>query len=354
MIAPNATSVLFAGERPVRSAPSLTLARALEEHGIRSRFSGDLEWTSTREWLQLARESSVLIVVRDDPGSFFLRQVCLAVAHGTPAIRWWVGTDVSLALENARTRQSGRSLQRVLSRQIAVSPHLVEELATMKLRAEFIPSVLDPGLPPRILDHVPKSLLVYLPGSRRDFYGESTIRRAIEAYPDIEFVVVGDQTHSLSCYANVRDLGWVSDMEPAWNRVGGLLRVTRHDGMPRMVLDALRRGKHVLYSWPFPGCQLTRTDDEVLDGIAKFRETGCINLRGMSEVKRIMDPAPAEQFAHVIRESAVGGHILRRVSAARCAATQTLLMKRKVRSGGLVEPAPLPKRPNSQGTLHRR
>ena len=42
-----------------------------------------------------------------------------------------------------------------------------------------------------------------------------------------------------------------------------LLRLTPHDGLPKMVLEALACGRSVVWNHPFPHCTLARTDAEV-------------------------------------------------------------------------------------------
>src|SRR5205823_1878828 len=135
---------------------------------------------------------------------------------------------------------------------------------------------------------VPKSLLVYLPSSRLEHYGEPLVRRAVEANPDVEFVVVADDTHALAGYPNVRSLGWVEDMGPILGQVGGLLRLTEHDGLPRMALECLQRGKYVIYSWPCPGCWLARTPAEVQQRIEEFRQAQDINREGVAAAERML------------------------------------------------------------------
>ena len=320
--------VTFVGERPAGSAPSWTLARALERRGVECRFSQGLENTGTRDWLRLAAGSTGIVLVHyGGPAGYLLRQLASAAALGTPVVRWWVGTDVLRVLQDADTRRSALEMQRILSGQLAVSPHLVEELASVGLHADYLPSVLDPGPPPAVLADVPKALLVYFPTDKSEVYDGSRTRAAIEAFPQVRFVVVGDRSGSLAGYANVDDLGWVGDMDPVWQRVGGLMRLTAHDGMPRMVLEALRRGKHVIYSWPFPACILCRTDEDVRAGIATFLRTDAVNAEGIAEAERVLRADPARQFEELLVALATGSHWQRRLSAAAVTAKQTLRLK---------------------------
>jgi hypothetical protein len=213
------------------------------------------------------------VVLYGVPDRFFRRQIALAIVLGRPLIRWWVGSDVLNVLQDREIRGAALDFNRFVRANITVAPHLRDELASAGIGATFIPSLLnaDPICVPYDSPNT-KSLLGYLPSSRKDFYGFDIVRQVVEQNHDIEFIVVADETHSVRAYSNVKSLGWVSDMTGVWDRTGGLLRVTAHDGMPRMVLEALRREKHVIYAWPFPGCRLARNAEEVQAALWSSRD----------------------------------------------------------------------------------
>ena len=300
---PTMPHVLMLGEPPEKSAPILTLAQSLKNHGFETMFSEGAENRNTREWVRLCRQASVLVVVKyDQLDLFFTRQLAIAVALGRPVIRWWVGTDVLQILENPTIANSVRNYHWLFSRQIAVSPHLAKELETVGIQAQYIPSVIELDKVATVLNDVPKSILIYLPTQRKDFYGAALVEDAIKAYPGIEYVIVADEAHSLAGYPNVRSMGWVSEMSEIWNSVGGLVRITRHDGMPRMVLEALRRGKHVIFSTPFPGCILSRSKENLFQAITSFSKLTSVNMEGISQVKELLTPDPGERFSAVLTE----------------------------------------------------
>lgn len=314
--------VLFIGEQPERAAPFRTLAAALGRYGIAAEFAAGAEFGSTLAWIKRVRQVAALIMTRyDAPDLFHLRQIALARAAGRPIVRWWVGSDVFACLENGPIRRGAQTLDKFVTLNIAVAPHLVDELASIGIAAQFVPSVLafnpqsiavDSGPPPA-------AVLVYLPADRDYLFDEEIIRRAVEANPDLKFLVVGENHHSLAGFANVESLGWVEDMESLWQRVGGLLRITRHDGLPRMVLDALLRGKYVVYSWPLEGCFLAKTFDEVQAGLCRMRAAQEANLAGAEAVRTMLQPDPAGVYADWIRRIAARrgiGHRLRCFAAA--------------------------------------
>jgi hypothetical protein len=169
--------------------------------------------------------------------------------------------------------------------------------------------------------------LVYLPSSRKDFYGFDVVRQVVEDNSDVEFVILADETHCLADHPNVLSLGWVDDLNDIWDRLGGLLRITAHDGMPRMVLDALLREKHVIYAWPLAGCRLARRVDEVQAAVREFKSLRTVNRAGLAAVHELLTPNPAVRFAHRIEAELAAGAFLFTCRAVHIAATDTFRLK---------------------------
>ena len=308
------------------------LAGALGRLGFECHFARAF-WgvAATATWLrEVRRARAVVVVMYSPPCASLLYKLALAGAMGRPVLRWWVGTDVLNCLQEKLPRWRTRMLDRLVSVNVAVAPHLVDELASVGIKAQFIPSILDDesgrGLD-RPCDAPKRSLLVYLPSERHTFFRQDIVRRAIEENQDIEFVVVADDEHSLSDLPNVRSLGWVEDMQTVWPQVGGLLRITKHDGLPRMVLECLLRGKYAIYSWPLPGCWLARTFDEVQEKIGLFRNVTTANDSGIQAARRICTPDPNEAFANVIKNTQRTGSLLRRLSGAGATASLIILAR---------------------------
>ncbi|GAA3974002.1 hypothetical protein GCM10022278_33850 [Allohahella marinimesophila] len=270
------------------SEPINGLARELRSLGVKV-YPADLSMTDDPyQWLNYALRSQILVFNRYDNGDgrYLQRQLYRAKLLGCSAVRWWVGTDVLNCLESQHTMQVAREVDAAVDLNIAVSPHLVTELRDIGIEAEYVPSFCDfSALPDNAPSPLPKGVLTYLPTHRRAFYGEAVLIAAIEANPDLEFLVIADESHALAHYPNVTSLGWIDDLRDIWSRVGLLLRVTEHDGMPRMVLEALARSRYVIYSEVFEGCWFAKSTEQVLEHLDNFKALGDPNLHGPSIVK---------------------------------------------------------------------
>lgn len=271
---PSLNHIVLVTENPVPSAPVFSLAPELNRLGVET-IDGNLVWSGRWRWLELALRHRVLAFVfySRAESNYFLHQIFRARVLGCFVVRWWVGSDVMWCRASAQAVADARLLDQAVDLNIAVSPHLVDELSEIGITAEYVPSPCNLSNirdePPEVL---PSGVLAYLPAERRAFYGEQVLIAAIEAYPELDFYIVNDDYHTLQHFPNVSSLGWVADMEPVWAKVGLLLRVTEHDGMPRMVLEALARNRYVIYSQAFEGCWYGRSVEQVLDHLERFRQ----------------------------------------------------------------------------------
>jgi hypothetical protein len=75
-------------------------------------------------------------------------------------------------------------------------------------------------------------------------------------------------------------------MEKVYKDASVLLRIVPHDGLPRMVLEALSRGRPVVYNHPFPNCTLARNVEESIVAIANGLASGA-NTAGAEHVRKI-------------------------------------------------------------------
>jgi hypothetical protein len=176
---------------------------------------------------------------------------------------------------------------------------------------------------------VPRRVLAYLPDANPEFYGLRAIERAVVRHRDLTFLVVGDRSRRLlNEHPNVENIGWVEDCSSVYERVGCLVRLTRHDGYPRMVLDALLRHLYVVTSFPFRGCWTATNDEELDSWLNEFRRRTVWNSEGCEATVSELEPDPAERFASLIHDAVEHHTSSRRLRAAglagRWAATRML------------------------------
>jgi hypothetical protein len=219
----------------------------------------------------------------------------LALLLRRPMIMHWVGSDVTYALAAARR---GRTSPRLIGRPAhwAEVDWTAAELRLLGVRAEIVPltsarlRASDTPLPDSF------TVLTYLPPARAEFYGRSRVYRIAARLPDVRFLVAGNSGPDLGAPANVEFTGWVEAMEKLYPRCTVLLRLTEHDGLSFMVLEALAAGRHVIWNHPLDGVITAQGEDAALDALENLRSDHLagrlkLNLAGQSTVLTRYGPA---------------------------------------------------------------
>ncbi|GAC1684447.1 MAG: hypothetical protein PVS2B2_23460 [Candidatus Acidiferrum sp.] len=176
-------------------------------------------------------------------------------------VMFWCGSDV---LEARADYEAGK-MEPWIAEKVhwAGSPWLAEEVRAMGLECEYVPSTWVPAVRRPI--ELPKnfSVLAYLPDAERvNLYGIDQVIAAARQMPNVEFTIVGLRPgQTLSVPGNVRLQGRVSEMTSFYRDATVIWRPARHDGLSFMALEALAHGRHVIWSYPFPGAYLAREID---------------------------------------------------------------------------------------------
>ena len=206
-----------------------------------------------------------------------------------PAVVHWVGTDVLIA---ADAHRAGR-LSEVVARSAthwADAPWLVGELREMGIRSEVVPLPV-----PGIVEEAPPlptvfRVLFYLPVDAfdREVFDMETMLRLPLEMPEVEFVLIPSTAETLPgpLPPNLSTRGWVTDMDALYREISVLARLVSHDGMPFMVLEALSRGRHVVYSYELPGVVAARGYDAVREAVAELYEAHRRGELGPNETGR--------------------------------------------------------------------
>lgn len=173
-----------------------------------------------------------------------------AAASGLPVMVVWAGSDVLTCAEDPFELA-------VINRRgyynTAVAPWIVDELRELGVHATWLPvGAIDVSRPAVALpEHF--RVLTYLPQPRRGFYGEERVYAIAREMPGVEFVVLGPGDADPQAPSNVRFAGYVDDVAAQLDASTVLLRLTEHDGMSVLVLEALARARHVIWTHELPG-----------------------------------------------------------------------------------------------------
>ena len=182
-------------------------------------------------------------------------------------VKHWIGSDVLRAREPLVHEQNATGLVE----HWAVAAHLVDELAEAGITASVVPLSVVDTVAATPLPGPPLTILSYLPTRKFDFYNGATVLSLASRFPDVRFLIVGDDGTGRGASKNVEFLGYQREMDSIYARSHALLRLPRHDGLSYMVLEALNHGRQVIWNLPFEASRIGRTENEVACHIRELR-----------------------------------------------------------------------------------
>jgi len=212
---------------------------------------------------------------------YYFKWVPALKAAGKKVVFHWIGSDWYEMRARPAVRALFRAVRGSVDLHVADAPWLVEDLAAAGIAAHLVPTIsekmggaLEP-MPSRF------RVMAYLPERRRAFYGWPTVRHVAEQLAEVEIVAVGGSAEP-GAPANVRFVGLAGDeeMNRLYREVSALMRPTSHDGLSQMVLEALLRGRQVVWSRPFPHCRHASTPEEFAAAVAALASSCPPNVEG--------------------------------------------------------------------------
>jgi glycosyltransferase involved in cell wall biosynthesis len=203
----------------------------------------------------------------------------------------WAGSDV------LEVRGSPDEIARIRTRgyrHVACSAALANELCELGIEATELrlvvaePHLPMPPLPPKF------SVLAYAPNTREYLYGVDILLELTRRLPQIHFDIIGG-FRTTDPLPNVSFHGWLDDVTPMIDASTVVVRPTRHDGMPLVVLEALARGRYAIWSQQLEGTILGASADEIaaeLTALHRAHETGRLGLNeaGVQAITKTFSP----------------------------------------------------------------
>ncbi|HTX04166.1 MAG TPA: hypothetical protein VMD07_10870 [Candidatus Acidoferrales bacterium] len=206
----------------------------------------------------------------------------------------WGGTDV-VKVRNMHEAAARTRAQRL--RHVACSPETADELGELGISASVLRLAV--ATPPQTLAPLGAfRVLAYLPGNNDAIYGTQTVLEAAARLPDVPFEVIGNRSiRETKTIGNITYRGWVDDATPLIDMSTVLLRPTQRDGggPPLMVLEALARGRYVIWSRPCHGTLIGKRLEEVMEHLRRLYEMQQagrldLNVEGVEWIRRCFAP----------------------------------------------------------------
>jgi hypothetical protein len=242
----------------------------------------------------------------------------LMKALGKKVIVHWIGGDVSLAVSTRKGRFGAlrffvrRMVFKIVDRHLVDFQPLAEELKILGINAQVLSLYPDiSGLSDNNSWPELNKVFVYLPETRQEFYGGETIFNLARSLPDVEFLITRNTGETAPHLPNMKFMGFVDDMGSIWKQSKIYVRLTEHDGLSHTVIEALSRGKHVIWSHEYPFCFKASTFEDVKNAIQLILQRDQPNMSGVEYVQQKFSPSKmAEDYFSLYRSFAKRTNII--------------------------------------------
>lgn len=196
----------------------------------------------------------------------------LALSKNIPLVMNWVGTDVLKAIDAVK---NGKAVSEYKTKAIHYCEvdWIKEELAETGIVPEIVNFA---SFDQEFALKVPQNdltVLTYISDGRAEFYGIKSILKLADRFPSVNFLIAGTKAEKYEPLPkNVKALGWVNNMGELFDQSHVCIRFPEHDGLSTFILEALARGKEVLYKYPFTHCHHCPDESALEDTMSKLKE----------------------------------------------------------------------------------
>ncbi len=296
------------------------------------------DWSfSPRQLLQnIAMMAKADVIYFHSPANMRILMMPIARLLGKPVMLQWIGSDVltvtwrnrepfwdigaekdvsvkevllgglvgparlMVALTMRFARWYAFFLRKLVTHHVVCASHLVEELRAAGIAAQYLPvlNFINPELLPFPDDF---AILTYIgfhaTSDKRTFYGWHSMVRLARDYPDLTIFVVGRSLIHDDYPANLIFLGYLDDIRQVFSKVKAIVRLTYHDGMPRIILEGLATARYIIYNQRLPHTFYVDNYDKLKKAIEKIRKISALNLAGLQYMEKMFAPEViARQF----------------------------------------------------------
>ncbi len=227
---------------------------------------------------------------------------------GRKTICHWTGSDVLLALKSP---ERARFTAKFVDLQLVAYHNLINELHPLGIQAiEWVLPTLNIEnariypLPDQF------TILAYLPAKNHAFYGSEIIFRLAQELDQINFIILTGGSHDFPPQKNIHYYGWVAledwplQIEKIYQQTSLLIRATPHDSSALMVIEALARGRQVIFSaYPREYCHYATDYHSIKDKVLALQNNIQPNQEGSKYVREKYQPQVlAQQLLTFYRE----------------------------------------------------
>jgi len=212
---------------------------------------------------------------------------------GFNIIKFWTGTDV-LNLQNLSFFKKNISLffiKKLIKLHLTNGSWLSDELQELGIISKqwisptplYFDAINTSNEELTLKEKKPrKTVLIYSNKGREWLYNTELMLEIAKITPEFNFIFIGNDNLNTDYLSNTKSLGNVTPekMVELYKTSHILLRITEHDGFPRMIIEALYFGLNVIFNNPIPNTALCSKNIDEIRNIISSKHMSHTNLKG--------------------------------------------------------------------------
>ena len=203
----------------------------------------------------------------------YSKALSMALKMKKKVLMHWVGTDV-ISAQNDYTRNKVNDKYVSEVKHFCEVNWIKEELKEIGINAEIVNFVtFEKEISTNVAFPKSFSILTYIGKNREEFYGINEIIVLAKRLPDIPVNVVGIKEYHEVLPPNINLLGWVNNMDDLIEFSVVCLRFPFHDGLSSFILEALAKGRHIVYKYDYPNCNKAEDLDSLIDTVKNLKKS---------------------------------------------------------------------------------
>ncbi len=217
---------------------------------------------------------------------FAVRVIAILKKLNKKILRHWIGSDVMAMSHNPAKKKLMVEAGSYTDANITQSTELQHELQALGVQSKIVRIITDDVTYHEVPMPQTFTVLCYLPKGKENFYGYETLVQLAKDFPDISFLVSSHDGDGLTHLPNITYLGRVDSADDLLNRASCLLRIVEHDGLSKMIIEALGKGRQVIWIYKFPFCHTATNYTETANALRTIATNGNTLNAGASDYVR--------------------------------------------------------------------
>jgi hypothetical protein len=197
------------------------------------------------------------------------KALLLAIKLKKRIVFHWVGSDLLQAQKDVSQKLSDKRFIDYPTH-ITDTPWFVDQLGAIGINAKYKPLLIFDTLYKFVEFPQSFGVLIYISKIDPDFYGFSRLILIAKQLPEIKFYIVGLENDGGDYPENIIFLGWVRNMQTAFEKAVITIRIPNHDGLSFFVLESLINKRYVLYSQKLNHCTYVVNNEQIINEILNY------------------------------------------------------------------------------------